>query len=282
MHKYKQTLSFMLLALMVVTTVASPMIATFGATTLSIFSIVEFYLMDLVVSPPLNEWSRVKKDILSDFKSYLYGEYIAPIYNSQTITFKKIITLLPFIAVLIMMPLRLFFIPFNIVYFAIATPTILGILFTVSCLANKPLYRFIRLEPLLHSIIFSVITDLAAVNIITAPLFGALLYAVSLIPLYYFFSRIEPSSESISLSSIKQLSSQIDSLSILFHLVEAGVITVGAILNAQPLMRFGMKLSSHYIQVPLLALTTTLSTTGIFEAIALNSDSGTGSKVLVQ
>ena len=128
------------------------------------------------------------------------------------------------------------------------------VLFFISLFNGQALYQYIGFAPLVCSILFAVLTDMAATAVAVNTVFAASLYFISILPLMFFayeaYERYQNS------SAITDLPFVIGLTSLSIHIIEALCMVGGTAFFCPPLLSVARFITSNKVQAPLLALTT--------------------------
>lgn len=258
-QKYNKKLMFALLAMFLLLSIAFPLASSMGAATMNAFSLLEFYFIELMVSPPKKVWNKKGESTISDFLTYVQEEMKKLLFGRTTKFFTMVFWLLPLSMIIIMAPSTLIFLPFGV----LGIVKSLLFAYVVTCglsMAYGPkFYRYIRLSSLLNSVLFALITAMASSTIIANPLSGCVLFLVSLLPLSYFASSIVTSDLGKDASLFENLGYLLGSFTILFHIAEV-IFNVLSVYSGVPMIiNIAKHLSSELIHGPLLMTTTATS-----------------------
>ena len=112
------------------------------------------------------------------------------------------------------------------------------LLIFLAFITDKPIYEYLGLTPIACSVMFAVLTDLAASYIAATPVLAGLLYFASLIPLLYFLSVAKDNVDNQKTddnswsNTLNNTCYTIGSLSLIIHIVEAAFFTASLFFPA--------------------------------------------------
>ena len=232
-------------ALTIISAITLPIISALHIN-LGPLSLYEFYFIDILLrkSPSKVSLSRFKKHIIRDIWGILYYASITAIITSA----------LPGICAAMGVTLP----AINLIYVQASilktVYTYLSI-FTATCLTSlwfkRAFYEYIGLTPILCSIMFASLTNMAFSLIVTNQLAAIALYTASLLPLLYFFNTAFGNSETQT-----SVPFMIGVTSLSIHIVEAALMVTGLGRGLKLLTNAAKSLSSNHLQAPLLLITT--------------------------
>ena len=232
-------------ALTVISAITLPIVSALHIN-LGPLSLYEFYFINILLSKPPSQlaFSGFKNHIIRDIWGILYYASITAVITSA----------LPGIcaAIGIILPaINLIYVQASI----LKTVYTYLFIFTVTCLTSlwfkRAFYEYIGLTPILCSIMFASITNIAFSLIVTNQLAAIVLYTTSLLPLLYFLNTALGNSET---KTSAPFMIGITSLSI--HIVEAALMVTGLGRGLKLLTNAAKSLSSNHLQAPLLLITT--------------------------
>lgn len=280
--------------------VSFPLMSLLGAADLNVISVFEFYFIDLMTHPLNADLGSTKLSdafpFKNSFSNFSLLKHILPnsilhytnpllkfigvyferidavlggvslfVFNEAVSLFKSLFSTKMFVILLLLFaisisPVKLLLLPFTLVAFSMALVTISVGSMVASVLFNRPLYQYLRLESLLNSIAFSVLTDMAFIYLqaTSTIAIGYILYGVTLLPLAYFAHRAYYSEIPNDSGFLAKLGYNIGSISLLMHIIEASYTVLG-VMGYRRCREIGLMLNSQPLQATVLATTTTLS-----------------------
>lgn len=244
-----------------------PVFMALGAEHLHLLSNLEFYLVDLQTYPikrpkNLGKGYGYAFHVLYDFALHVLDEAKSILLGS---TLSSFLMKVPFVVLWFLAPARLIFLPFTGSAFFVGLAAVLGVTLVVSLLIDRPIYRFVRLEPLFFSVAFSPITHMASAYLAAGAILQAsALFAISLIPLYFFAERAFRGNESgYKFDLPSRFGRYVCRFSIGIHIAEAYMMIRGTMGNVR-MAKYALAMNSLKFQVPLLAVTSLAAGHGIF------------------
>ena len=250
-EKTRKSLIIFLIATFLLTLAAGPLVSALGIN-IQALSLFEFYFINLILSPKIKEASL--KDWFEHITSDLWSSIKTVFLSLGSLQFLSLVAIgLGFAAIPALTTLS---ISFNLIIFASVYCGLHVVFGLISLFDRKAHYKHLSIKPLVLSVLFATLTDLAFSYIAVNTVIAAGIYAATLIPLVYFaLSAYQYFNESKK-EDYTHIPFVVGLTSLTIHITEAACMVFGVLFSQPALLGIASTIAANAIQGPLLAATT--------------------------
>ena len=250
-EKTRKSLIIFLIATFLLTLTAGPLISALGIN-IQALSLFEFYFINLILSPEIKGASL--KGWFEHITSDLWSSIKTVFLSLGSLQFLSLVAIgLGFAAIPALTTLS---ISFNLIIFASVYCGLHVVFGLISLYDKKAHYKQLSIKPLVLSILFATLTDLAFSYIAVNTVIAAGIYAATLIPLVYFASSAYQYCQETSKKDYDHIPFVVGLTSLAIHIVEASCMVFGVLFSQPALLGIASTIAANAIQGPLLAATT--------------------------
>lgn len=250
-EKTRKALIIFMIATFLLTLTAGPIVSALGIN-IQVISLFEFYFINLILSPEiknasLKDWAlHITSDLWSSIKTIFIA--LGSLQCLSLVSTGLGLSAIPAITALS--------ISFNLLIFASVYCGLHIIFGLVSLYDKKAHYKHLSIKPLVLSILFATLTDLAFSYININTIIAASIYAATLLPLMYFATSAYQYIKTTEKRNYEHLPFIVGLTSLTIHVIEASCMVVGVLFSQPDLLGCASVIAANAVQGPLLAATT--------------------------